>query len=94
MSIDYINHEVSLKIISEIESQDSEKDLIGELKEESHVHPNILLYLFVILLVIGLICATVFIVKNRNNISPYENYMNRRQLHQVPLQQINQNTKT
>ena len=41
MSIDYINIEVSLKINSDIESQESAKNIIKELKAESHVHPNI-----------------------------------------------------
>ena len=43
MTIDYINHEVSLKINSDIEWQDSAKDLNEELEEESHVQANVLL---------------------------------------------------
>ena len=41
ISIDCINHEVNLKMDSDKESKDSAKDLIQELKEENHVHPNI-----------------------------------------------------
>ena len=35
------------------ESEDSAKDLIQDLKEENHVHPNILLYLVIIVIIIG-----------------------------------------
>ena len=64
MSIEYINQKVSLRINSDIESQDSAKDLLKNEKEESHMHPNVLLYLFFILLIFGLIGASDFIVKN------------------------------
>ena len=73
MFIDYINHEVSQKIT-----------VISNLKIQQNVHPNIFLYLFVILLIIGLIVASVYMVKNRSNICPYKNYMKIRQLQQVP----------
>ena len=59
ISIDYINHDVNLKINSDKESEDSVKDLIQELKEENLVHPNILLYLVIIVFIVGLICASM-----------------------------------
>ena len=55
-----------------------------ELKEENHVHPNILLYIVIIVIIIGLTCAFVYIVMNKNNIRPYILYK-RRQLTQVPI---------
>ena len=81
MSIEYINHEVSLRLNSDIESQDSAKDLILELKQENHVHPNIVFYLFITCLIILLIALSVYIVKNRNNIRPY---ISRRPVTQIP----------
>ena len=62
----------------------NQKDLIEELKKESHVPPNILLYLFSILLINFVIGSSVVIVRYRNNICPYVSYMNRRRLQQVP----------
>ena len=73
MSIEYINHEVSLRLNSDLESQDSAKDLILELKQENHVHPNIVFYLFITCLIILLIALSVYIVKYRKNIRPYSN---------------------
>ena len=84
ISIDYINHEVRQKLNNDKESEDSAKDLIQELKEENHVHPNILLYIVIIVIIIGLTCAFVYIVMNKNNIRPYILYK-RRQLTQVPI---------
>ena len=60
ISIDYINHEVKLKMNSDIESEDSTKDLIQELKEENHVHLNILFYLIIMFIIICIIGAIVF----------------------------------
>ena len=76
ISIDYINHEVRQKLNNDKESEDSAKDLIQELKEENHVHPNILLYIVIIVIIIGLTCAFVYIVMNKNNIRPYTKMIN------------------
>ena len=84
ISIDYINHEVRLKMNSDIESEDSAKDLIKELKEENHVHPNILFYLIIVFIIICIFGAIVYIHLNKNNIRPYLLYK-RRQLQQVPI---------
>ena len=81
ITINYKNHEVNLKMNSDKESEDSAKDLFKELKEENHVHWNILLYLFIILLTIGLICAFVNVINNKRIIHPY---INRRQITHVP----------
>ena len=86
ITINYKNHEVNLKMNSDKESEDSAKDLIQELKEENNIHLNILLYLFIILFVICLICASMYIVKNKRIIHPL---INRRCLtHVPPLQQM------
>ena len=84
ISIDYINHEVKLKMNSDIESKDSAKDLIQELKEENHVHPNILFYLVIMFIIMCIIGAIVYIYLNKNNIRPFQLYK-RRQLQQVPI---------
>ncbi len=84
ISIDYINHEVKLKMNSDIESEDSAKDLIQELKEDQHVHPNTLFYLVIIFIIICLIGAFVYI--NRNNI--IRPVYNRRRL-QIPTASSN-----
>ena len=86
ISIDYKNCEVNLKINTDKESEDSTKDLIQELKEENHVHPNILFYLVIIVFIIGLICASMYFVKNKNKIHPFLTYRNRRQPQQVPTE--------
>ena len=81
ISIDYINHEVKLKMNSDIESKDSAKDLIQELKEDQHVHPNTIFYLIIIFIIICLIGAFIFVYINRDNI--IRPVYNRRRL-QIP----------
>ena len=78
---------------SDKESEDFAKDLIQELENENHTHLNILLYLVIIVIIIDLICASAYFVKNKNNILPYDNYINRRQLQQVPTETNEQRFK-